>query len=121
MLSQKFFVVNINNDFILSYFNYYFLFNFFSFLFKKIYIYTNYKNILLSKNLCCISKYNLVKTNTKKGLIKDCEITSYHHTTPSLFIKEGNKKGNTHVHKTSTSKQFKRNQAWPPLINFHLK
>ena len=45
----------------------------------------------------------------KKGLIKDCEITSYHHTTPSLFIKEGNKKGNTHVHKTSTSKQFKRN------------
>ena len=45
----------------------------------------------------------------KKELIKYCENTAYYSTTPSLSIKEGNKKSNTHVHKTSISKQLKRN------------
>ena len=55
------------------------------------------------------SKSNLVKTNRKKGLIKYCENAAYYNTTPSLSVREGHKKRNTHVHKTSTSKQFKRN------------
>ena len=45
----------------------------------------------------------------KKGLIKYCENAAYYNATPSLSVREGHKKRNTHVHKTSTSKQFKRN------------
>ena len=50
-----------------------------------------------------------LRSSGEKRLIKYCENAAYYNTTPSLSIKEGNKKSNTHVHKTSTSKQFKRN------------
>ena len=65
--------------------------------------------IYKAKNYAVFSKSNLVKTNRKKGLIKYSENRVYYNATQHLSIKEGNKMSNTHVHKISTSKQFKRN------------
>ena len=52
------------------------------------------------------AKSKLVKTNR---ITIYCENIAYYNTTPSLSVTEGNKKSNTHIPKTTTSKQFKRN------------
>ena len=48
----------------------------------------------------------LVKTNR---ITIYCENIAYYNTSPSLSVTEGNKKSNTHIHKRTTFKQFKRN------------